>query len=67
MRLASQISAESHQQRVIRLRSSRFATNDDAARPDLAILCREEAKELLASVTEEVLRLYEFLGLSKIL
>ena len=39
------------------------SSNDDAARPHLAILCCEEAKKLLASAAKEVLRLDELLVL----
>lgn len=68
VRLASQVSAESHQNGLKRnslhcVRSSRVSNSNDAARPDLAILCCEEVKELLASAAKEVLRLDELLVL----
>jgi hypothetical protein len=43
--------------------SSRVSNSDDAARPDLAILCCEEVKELLVSAAKEILRLDELLVL----
>jgi hypothetical protein len=61
VRLASQDSGESHQttpdlDSLGYVRSSRIHSGD-AIRPDLAILRREEAQELLAGAAKEVLRL----------
>ena len=67
MRLASQISGESHQNATQHnsldyVRSSRVS-NDDVAQPELAFFCCEEARKLLAGVAEEVLHLNQLLVL----